>query len=155
MRGLDLQRLSPEHQNFVRERMRKAASQKKPRTPEHLAFGVEFDSGLEVRFAGRLEGLRCANDIAEWYYHPMRFRLAPGLTYEPDFGAAVSSSQPHESITRHYDFIIYEVKGSWKSKNARDSRTRLKVAASMFPCFEWYGVTPGELSAWDFERMSA
>jgi hypothetical protein len=63
-------------------------------------------------------------------YHPITVRLADGARYTPDFG-----------IRMHNVFVLLEAKGSWKAKNARDSRTRLHIAQEMFPWWIWVDVT--------------
>lgn len=152
MRPDELARLSPEHQAFIRRKQRAGDQWKRPKQePEHFMFGIEFDSRLEVLFALYLEGGKHSRDIEYWHYHPIRIRLAPGLTYTPDFVSLPAAQLDRDSISQR--LRVYEVKGSWQSKNARDSKTRLKVAASMFPCWDWFGVTAGD-DGWEFEQMS-
>jgi len=141
---LDLSQLSPTHQAIVkkaekqRERYRKPDAKVKP-----SAFGEEFDSSLELDFAVELETWRCRGTIDEWRYHPMKFRIAQNCTYEPDFLSRQGGR-----------IIIYEVKGSWLAKGARDSRTRLQVAAYLYQWFSWQGVTR-EKGIWRYEDIHA
>lgn len=137
-----INRLSPKHRAQVRQQLAKAKPWPKPKPK---AFGIEFDSKLELDFAAWLDSELVARRISAWKYHPEKFSLAPRLTYAPDFLVVpvLHSDQP----------TIYEVKGSWKMKNARDSRTRLKVAASLFPSFNWIAVTRGNNGVWKFETI--
>ena len=143
MRPSDLSRLSAYHQALIQkfarvsERNRKPDAKKKPE-----ALGEEFDSQLELEFAWELERRRLAGVIDDWFYHPMKFRIAKNCTYEPDFMACCGTR-----------FSVYEVKGSWKSKNARDSRTRLQVAAYRYQFFSWKGVTRDKEGKWIFETI--
>jgi hypothetical protein len=138
---VDLARLSSKHQAFVKKNERHGDEYKKPRAAKPKALGEEFDSLLELDFAAHLQLLKDNGEIDEWRYHPLKFRIAKNCTYEPDF------------LTRKGEhFTVYEVKGSWKAKNARDSRTRLEVAAFMYQWFSWRGVTR-EKGVWCFESI--
>lgn len=139
MTRVALERLSPEHQRFVKNRSRASENQKKPKAAKPTALGEVFDSKLELNFAWELERRRLARIIEEWRYHSMRFRLAPNVTYTPDFCARCGDR-----------LTFYEVKGSWKMKNARDSRTRLQIAAYVYWWFGWQAVTQ-EDGQWVFE----
>lgn len=152
MSRVDISSLSERHQRYVREQL--AAS----RTGGELVMvapaseHLSYDSKTEERFAGYLTGLP---SVVEWQYHPMRLNLTPflrePLTYTPDFGAIVRGGLywkdfgSAEAAQRSY--CLFEVKGSWQSKNARDSRTRLHVAAALFP-FRWFAVNPENEGRW-------
>jgi len=149
---LDLSALSPRHRLAVR---RELANRKRDRghvdaTPKQPIY----DSTTEAHFAQYVEALAKAECgffegrvMIDWDYHPMTFNLARGLTYTPDFGLVLSLG-----VTRRY--VLVEVKGSWKAKNARDSRTRLLVAAERFQMFEWLAVTGGPPKDWVVEWIS-
>ena len=146
---IDIERLSPHHRAHIASQQKLSESAKKPRKapkPELLAYGEVFDSKLEVDFAGELERWRREDLIADWRYHPVRFRLARNVTYTPDF-LTVRTASP-------LVITMYEVKGSWKQKGARDSRTRLQIAAYQFQWFSWYGVTR-DRDVWNFEQIHA
>ena len=149
MRGVDLLRLSPRHQALIKNQAHASEAKKKPRAPKPAAFGEEFDSQLEVDFAWELERQRLAGLIAEWRYHPLRFRIAKNVTYTPDFLTVASEMLPHTG-----DLTFIEVKGSWLGKNARDSRTRLQVAAYLYQWFGWEAVTRID-GVWQFETIHA
>ncbi|MBW2560008.1 MAG: hypothetical protein JRE40_04025 [Deltaproteobacteria bacterium] len=143
---VDLTRLSPHHQRFIARQARVSERNKKPKEKQKKleALGEEFDSKLELEFAWELERRRLAHMIDEWRYHPMRFRIAKNANYTPDFLTRVGSR-----------FTIFEVKGSWDSKNARDSRTRLQVAAYMYQWHTWIGVTRSRHKEWVYETIHA
>ena len=149
MTRVAVEQLSAEHQAAIRKWQKASERNKRPQADKKAslcAFGYEFDSQLEVDFARELERWLEDKTIADWRYHPLRFRLAKGVTYEPDFRVL-----SHGIVPR---LTFYEVKGSWKAKNARDSRTRLKIAASMNQWCGWYGVTR-EKGVWKFETIHA
>jgi hypothetical protein len=138
---VDIARLSTKHQAFVKKNERHGDEYKKPRKAKPKALGEEFDSPEELNFAMFLQLLRDNGEIDEWRYHPLKFRIAKNCTYEPDF------------ITRKgKEFTVYEVKGSWKQKGARDSRTRLEVAAFMYQWFSWKAAIC-EKGVWCFEPI--
>ncbi len=144
MTRIGFDRLSPHHQRFITRQERVSEQNKKPdakKKPE--ALGEVFDSKLELEFAWELERRRLAGMIDEWLYHPLKFRIARNATYEPDFLTRSGSR-----------FTVYEVKGSWKAHNARDSRTRLQVAAYMYQWFNWQAVTRPK-SDWCYETIHA
>ena len=142
MTRLNVEQLSPTHRALVRKAEKQRERNQKPDAKvKPSAFGEEFDSNTELNFAVELEGWRCRGTIDEWRYHAMKFRIAQHCTYEPDF------------LTRQGGrFIIYEVKGSWKQKGGRDSRTRLQVAAYLYQWFSWQGVT-FDKGVWRFEEI--
>ena len=84
----------------------------------------QFRSQLEADYAAELtaRGLH-------WLYEPVTFHLPGGVGYTPDF-----------AILDH-PLTFVEVKGSMRQKNARDSRTRFKVCAGLWPAFRWKWVT--------------
>ncbi len=139
-------RLSPHHQVAVRRQLEDSEEPREPK-PKLTLYGIDFDSRLELDYAFVLEARKRYGAILDWRYHPMRFRIAPGKTYEPDFLAlSVSTCDWAAAIT------IYEVKGSWDSKNARDSRIRLEVAASLNYWFRWVAVTRDK-GVWNYETI--
>lgn len=76
--------------------------------------------------------------------HGLTFHLPGGVDYTPD------------SIAWHpyqQDVRVYEVKGNLRQKNARDSRTRFKIAAGLYPCFTWIWVTRDRAGRWIEKEM--
>ena len=80
---------------------------------------------MEEAFAERLELLKKSGEISDYRFEAATLRLAPKTTYTPDF-LVVS-----DHIT------LYEVKGFRRD----DAMVKLKVAAKMFPFFEFILVT--------------
>ncbi len=84
---------------------------------------------LEARFAREvLRPQEIMGEIRDWCYEPFKFILSHalkgkrrGTTYTPDF-LAISNK-----------FTIYEVKGHMED----DAAVKIKVAAELFPWFEW------------------
>lgn len=152
MTRIDLTRLSPRHQAFINHQAHASDQRKKPVASKPVALGEEFDSMLELDFACELEQRRINGVIDEWRYHPMRFRIAKNVTYEPDFLTVQHAVKGFPSGDNW--FTVYEVKGSWLARNARDSRTRLQVAAYTYQWFSWVAVTR-EKGIWSYETIHA
>lgn len=95
------------------------------------ALAPTFDSQLEADRAQFLFGLQLAGAVWQYVHHPFSVEIAPGCRYTPDF------------LVQWQDGLITieEIKGSLKQKNARDSITRLKVAAAKLPMFRWLLIT--------------
>jgi len=98
------------------------------------AAGSLFDSQLECDFYAELlaRGLIVCP-------HPFTLHMPGGVDYTPDFMAWFADKLWP---------AVYEVKGSGKAKNARDSRTRFRIAAGLYPCFTWVWVTRSPRGAW-------
>lgn len=111
-----------------RARPRKPA-ESKPKKP--IPAPDEYDSSLEAARARHLQALQDAGEVKRWRYHPFRVKIAKDKWYEVDFAV------------EYMDGTIWseEVKGSVLAKNARDSITRLHVAATNLPMFRWRLVT--------------
>lgn len=109
----------------------------KPITPKRKM------NDIEAEYATMLDNSVMDGEILGWRFEPMAFKLADKTTYTPDF------------LVVHYDkFQIVEVKArgklkivtsavtgkarkkQWTSKRD-DAIVKVKVAASMFPWFEW------------------
>lgn len=73
----------------------------------------------EQRYADHLEALRRAGAIQWFKFEGMKFRLADGTFYTPDF-----------AVLRGDGFLeCHEVKGHWQD----DARVKIKVAADLYP----------------------
>ncbi len=99
-------------------------------------------NGWESEFSKLVENLKAVNSILDWRYEPLRLLIATGKKrayYKPDF----MSISIGERVT------FYEVKGFWKP----DSRLRIKVAAGLYPFFDFVGVTK-ENGEWAYEYFS-
>lgn len=160
MRGLNLRDLSPVHRKAIRDELEQRKRRGATALADVLTAGRAYDSHTEERFAGYLEGARIAGNVLEWRYHPHTFNLTPHLigppvTYTPDFGALMRGEieGPRVGAARSPRWCLFEVKGSWKAKNARDSRTRLRVAAALFPWFRWFAVDSDTGRRWKIAEI--
>lgn len=75
-------------------------------------------NGLESAYASRLEAQRQAGEIEWWAFEPMKFKLADGAWYTPDFIILKDGAQ-----------FAVETKGFWREA----ARVRCKVFASKYP----------------------
>ena len=100
----------------------------------------KFKSGLEEQYAQRLHLLRCAEEIAEWAYEPMRLRIGDGAWYTPDFVVILPSGE----------FEIHETKGFMREA----ARVRLQAAATLHPWFQFF-VVRNNGGAWQLEPLKA
>jgi len=105
------------------------------RIPDNVRDGVQagsnpapssYKSKWEERYAKQLAAEKVQGVIVAWWYQPFSMWLPGGVRYKPDFMVQYPHSERLQMV---------EIKG-W-SKNLRDGITRLKVAASIFPCFDW------------------
>lgn len=95
-------------------------------TRSKLAPSPSYDSKWEERFAKQLEAEKLAGAIVRFWYHPFSMWLPGKVRYTPDF----MIQHAHRD-----ELEIVEIKG-W-SRNIRDGMTRLKIAASIYPCYRW------------------
>ena len=91
---------------------------------------------LESKFYSEyLTPLQLAGEITYAKFEGISLSLGseggPRLAYKPDFFTVYKDGSIH----------CWETKGSWEAKNARDGRTRVKLAASLFWMFHFHGVT--------------
>ena len=96
----------------------------------------------EAAWAGELEILRRTGQI-QWYaFEPMRLILANGCSYTPDF----------VMVTDDGRLQIDEVKGFWRD----DARVKIKVAARLFPYFQFRAVKRGKKNGprWLIEEIA-
>jgi hypothetical protein len=79
----------------------------------------------EAEYAQRLEMLRLARDIDWWKFEGVRFKLADGAWFKPDFIIFMYDANGAEGgiIEAH------EVKGHWREA----AKVRLKVARELYP----------------------
>ena len=92
----------------------------------------------ERLFAEGLEYQKRVGQIRRYWFESIRLRLADRTTYTPDF-----------MVERDGSLIIYEVKGFWRD----DARVKIKVAAEMYPCFQFYAVQKTK-EGWKVESLS-
>jgi hypothetical protein len=73
----------------------------------------------EAAYAAHLEGCKQAGSVLWWKFEGLKFRLADGCFYTPDF-AVLNAANEME---------LHEVKGFWQE----DARVKIKCAAELFP----------------------
>lgn len=91
----------------------------------------------EAAYAGRLENLKRAGEVAWYKFEGVKLRLADNTFYTPDFAVMRANGE----------IELHEVKGFWKD----DARAKIKIAASLFP-FRFVAVTL-KRGAWDVEEF--
>jgi len=105
----------------------------------------KFDSKLERDYADRLEILKAAGEIKEWWLKPMRLRISDtpeakgkkALYYSPDFGVLANDGT----------YELHETKGHMRNA----AWNRLRVSATEHP-FKFVLVTKVR-GAWTFETI--
>ncbi len=91
----------------------------------------------ETAYAQRLDLLAKADDIGFWGFEAIKFRLADGAWYTPDFLVQTSTG-----------LEIHEVKGFWRTA----AKVRWKVAKEIYGgMFKFVLVRRGERGGWVFE----
>ena len=89
---------------------------------------------LEKSYSGLLEHQKLAGEIVSWKFEALKFRLAKKTFYTPDFLVVADQIE------------IHEVKGHWED----DARVKIKVAAEMFPEFQFIAVQKNK-QIWEWE----
>ena len=93
-------------------------------------------NSLERAYAENLEMRRLAGEIHSWRFEPIRFRLADGAWYKPDFLVVGKAGFVH----------LHEVKGHWREA----AKVRIKVAADLNPEFKFTAIQKIG-SVWTYE----
>lgn len=107
-------------------------------------------NGIETQYAQRLEDMKRAGGIVDYRYESLKLKLAPNTFITLDF-----------LVTYETHMAFHEVKGFWEE----DARAKIKIAAAMFPEFQFVGVTlekreedkkvRGASKYWTFEEFKA
>lgn len=84
---------------------------------------------VERTRAELLETLRYAGEIVYWSHEPIKLRLGKASFYTPDFLIVLVDMT----------IVLEEVKGSRGWKLDDEGRTKWKIAAGMFPFFQFRG----------------
>lgn len=97
----------------------------------------------EEAYNAHLELRRMAGEVLWYHFEPLKLHLAPNTSYTPDFLVQLASG--------HLE--IHETKGFWTD----DARVKIKVAAAMFPVFQFVAIkmvkTKGEAPSWSREEF--
>jgi hypothetical protein len=80
----------------------------------------------ETRYANYLTMRQRAGEVYDWKFEPMKLRLAWKTWYTADFFVEFEDGR----------LEVHEVKGHWED----DARVKIKVAASLYPCFRFVAV---------------
>lgn len=145
MKNAELARFSPRDQEFIRAELEKRSTHKRAPVFLHSPRDDQYDSDAERRYAQLLQALAGSGakhwdgaKVLGWVHHPMKFRVGTNRWYTPDFALRL---YPGPEWVPEATFRLVEVKGSWKSKNARESRAKLEAAALLNDWFEWEAAT--------------
>jgi hypothetical protein len=91
----------------------------------------------EAAYADQLELQKIAKIIIDWRFNAVRFRLADGAYYKPDFLVVMEDR-----------FELHEVKGFFREA----AKVRIKTAAHLYPWFAWK-VVRYKKGAWDIQEL--
>lgn len=104
--------------------------------PRHAIPDTRGMNKLEARFAREVLDIRkMVGEILSWKYEGVKLRLADRTYYTPDFMVCFED---------HIEMC--ELKGFWRD----DARVKWKVAAEMFPEFQFVAVQ-WKKGAWIYE----
>jgi hypothetical protein len=95
---------------------------KRPR-PRHVPGKMNKQ---EKTYSEYLEYRKHIKEITRWVFEPFKLRLADRTFYNVDF-----------MVTLPDHIELHEFKGHWED----DARVKIKVAAELFPEFQFIGVT--------------
>lgn len=94
--------------------------------PSFIALGLHRTgmNKTEAAHAADLEMRKRIGEIREYLWEPLRLKLAPDCTYEPDFLVLMADNT----------IEFHEVKGSFITD---DGMVKVRVAAERFPFFKF------------------
>lgn len=95
-------------------------------------------NALEAAYAQLLDLRKAQGQVAWWGYECMRFRLADGAWFKPDFAVMMPTGR----------LEAHETKGFWREA----ARVRIKVAADLYP-WRFVAVQRDAGGAWVFEEF--
>lgn len=104
------------------------------RKARSLVVGSHVMNKTEAAYAQELENQKRVGLIAWWAFEPFKLRLADRTTYSPDFGSV--------DIGGHV--LLTEIKGFLRD----DANVKFKVAAEMFPFFEFVMIRKQKGGGW-------
>jgi hypothetical protein len=127
------------------KRLREAGPGGKPAVPpEKKPRGM---NPWERAYADFLDALKRSGKVRSWRFESLRFRLADGAWFKPDFAVWMIDHGLGRTVA---SLEIHEVKGRWREA----ARVRIKVAADLNPEIPFYAVTKKD-GAWSYERLVA
>lgn len=112
----------------------------RPTRPEPSRPRPVYASKLEQAYADRLDLALRHGELRRWQYEALTFRLAARTRYTPDFFVV----RPDGSLELH------EVKG----RPREDAMVKLRIAASLFPEFQWWLVRYRS-GQWHLDRIAS
>ncbi len=118
---------------------RLSASSNPPVQPDHLRPQRGKMNKTGAAYAQHLHALQLAGKVKGWRFESITLRLADATRYTPDFLVELFIG-PIE---------LHEVKGFWRD----DARVKFKVAAELFPMFQFVAVKRKK-RAWDVSYAS-
>ena len=96
-------------------------------------------NSLETEYSYLLDLQKCNNEILDWRFEGIRFKLGDGAYYKPDF-----------LIVKKDRFEIHETKGHWREA----AKVRIKTAATLYPWFKFVAVYQNKKpKRWVFEEF--
>lgn len=107
----------------------------RPKSPDGM-------NGTERLFAWLLDQAVRDEWLLRWWREPFRLRLAGHTTYKPDF-LVWPKCQTRLSIV--------EIKGFMRD----DASVKIKVAAEIYSCFDWWLVYKGRGGGWDVRKVTS
>jgi hypothetical protein len=115
-----------------------------PKVPKLRLPRTGYRSKTEERYGQHLNLIQMAGQIDRWKYEPVSLVLAPGVRYLPDF------------LTVTADIVTFwEVKGRKNESywTRPLSKVKIRMAAELFPWWEFRVAWPKSAGAWDSFRI--
>lgn len=82
--------------------------------------------------------------VLEMRYEPVRFKV-PGGSYRPDFLVLLAAD-----VVEHARIVFVEVKGAKQQRGYRDSISKLRAVAELYPWWTWVLVWA---KTWEVEEV--
>jgi len=137
--------------------------------------GIQHHPGVmnktEGRYAEQLEEWKRCGLLGAWMYEPLKLKLADKTYYSPDFLVIREQELNFErmtvQLTKHWPgredgmrirpVEFHEVKALHRGKKTAhfedDSRVKIKVAAKLFPWFQFVAVWPDKELGYRYEEF--
>jgi len=102
----------------------------------------------ERKYSELLAIRKIAGEIELWKYEAIKLRLADKTYFIPDFFVMLSNLR----LQFHEVKVKWKVKGKEKVHYEDDARVKIKVAAEMYPMFQFIGCYLGK-DGWEYEEF--